>query len=427
MERIDERKTKSGLAWGRSGRWAWLTAATVAALAAVTLTPGGVAAADLVVPMPDDDPFYAVPTGIAQLPNGTVLDSRPITAKALLVPIDAHAWQVKYKTIDQHDQPSAFVTTVLIPKTAWQGSGKRPLVSYQTAEDSVGTQCAPSYALRAGLAAGVQGAETTLIPQILQRGFAVTVPDYQGKLAEFTGAEGSARGVIDGIRAARDFEPAGIGTSAPIGLVGYSGGSMATDWALHLQPRYAPELTFAGAASGGTVADLKATFNQFNGTVLGGGLAVAFVGLQRSYPDKNILQYLNADGRRAVADSQHDCLADSALKYPFANISPWPIGWGKTWNTTNDPGFNKIFADVSLINYPGTPRTPILFYHSIFDQLAPIGKMRDLFARYCAEGVTAAKVESIAGEHAAYAITGLPTALDYLSDRFDGEPAPNHC
>ena len=48
----------------------------------------------------------------------------------------------------------------------------------------------------------------------------------------------AARTVLDGIRAAIAFEPAGLaGGETPIGLWGYSGGGQATAWAVEQQPR----------------------------------------------------------------------------------------------------------------------------------------------------------------------------------------------
>jgi hypothetical protein len=98
----------------------------IAAMAAF----GGVARAD--VPVPDQDPFYAVPAGIAGLPNGRLLNSRPISASLYSIPMLASAWQVKYKTLDNHNQPTADVATILVPNTPWIGGGQRPLVSYAT-------------------------------------------------------------------------------------------------------------------------------------------------------------------------------------------------------------------------------------------------------------------------------------------------------
>jgi Secretory lipase len=75
------------------------------------------------------------------------------------VPMPAHAWQVKYKKIDNLGRPTATITTVMTPDSPWKGAGARPLVSYQVAEDGVDRKCSASYALRAGLQAGDTNAE----------------------------------------------------------------------------------------------------------------------------------------------------------------------------------------------------------------------------------------------------------------------------
>src|SRR5258707_8960302 len=92
------------------------------------------------VATPDQDAFYAVPSGLDRLPDGAILDSRPIQAMSAGVPMPAQAWQVKFKTTDNLSRATATVTTVMVPDGAWDGPGPRPLVSYQTAQDGVNTK-----------------------------------------------------------------------------------------------------------------------------------------------------------------------------------------------------------------------------------------------------------------------------------------------
>src|SRR3954453_16025066 len=114
------------------------------------------AAGSAAAPVPENDPFYAVPGGISGLPNGTVLASRAITAYSGPLPMPARSWQVKYKTLDNQGAPTATVTTVMVATAPWTGTGPRPLVSYQVAEDGVGGRCSASYALRTGVQPGAQ-------------------------------------------------------------------------------------------------------------------------------------------------------------------------------------------------------------------------------------------------------------------------------
>jgi hypothetical protein len=387
------------------------------------------------VPTPSEDPFYAVPPDIGRLPNGAILASRPVQATALAVAIPANAWQVKYKTIDQHGQPSAFVTTILVPRTPWPGPGPRPLLSYQAAIDALSTKCAPSYVLRAGLEAAQTGGPTVLasnpatetanILQAVDRGYAVAVPDWEGPEAEWISSAGAARGVLDGIRAVMDFAPAAISRSARVALVGYSGGALATDWAIQMQPAYAPKLRFVGAALGGTPASLQASIADFAANP--GAMAaipLLLAALERSYPQWNLGQYLSPAGRAAVADSQNDCLLDALIR----NAGIEPTGYEAYPGAIFDnPHLDRLLAGISPLGYPGVPRTPILFYHSTDDELAPIAKMHQLAARYCAGGVPVHVVTSAVGEHISYVLAGFPTALSYIADRFAGLPAPNDC
>jgi hypothetical protein len=449
---IRSRRTRSRQRRG----WHRLCASATVLVLLVVLVPGAVGAAGLpssparitdprldllappgtgLVPVPAQDPFYAVPTGIAGLPNGTVLASRRVQAMALGTPIPAAAWQVKYKTIDQRGNPSAFVTTVLVPLTPWPGPGLRPLLSYQVAVDALSTKCAPSYVMRAGLTAALTGGPTVLasnaasetanILQAVQRGFTVAVPDWEGPAADWVGDSGAAHGVLDGIRAVMGFAPAGVAPSARIGLIGYSGGALATDWAIQIQPAYAPSLRFAGTALGGTPASFPTAIADFAANAgARAAIPLLLAAFERSYPSWNLGQYLSAAGRTAVANSQNDCLADALIRY--AGVDP-TVDEAYPGAIFSNPRLDALLASVSLIGYPGVPRTPILFYHSTHDELADIAKMRELAARYCAEGVTVHIETSPAGDHIAYVLTGFPTALSYIADRFAGQAAPDDC
>jgi hypothetical protein len=395
---------------------ALLIAAAVAATFLVA-TPAGA------IPLPDQDPFYAVPPGVGGLANGAITKSRPVNASAYSLPLPVRAWQVQYKTLDTHDAPTADVATVLVPLLPWLGSGPRPLLSYQTAEDGVGSKCAPSYALRAGLGSlpSNSEAETGLIALALLKGWAVVAPDYEGPNSAFLGAAGEAHGVLDGVRAARAFGPAGVQASAPLALWGYSGGALASDLAAQAQPSYAPELQFVGVALGGVVSDLRATLLAFSGGPVGGALVVGFVGVNRAYPELNLPQYLNDAGRSAIVAGADDCLADAALQFPFASISQFQA----------HPGIVDELAPflhgISPLGIAGTPAAPIYDYHAVLDELAPITGDRALMARYCAAGAVVQHVESPLDEHVSLALTGAPGAIAYLADRFAGRRAPSTC
>lgn len=398
-------------------------AAAVGAVCALVTAFTGSATA---VPLPDQDSFYAEPAGLQNLANGTVLASRAIEAESLLQPLPADAWQVQYKTIDNHGAPRAYIATVLVPQREWTGDGPRPLLSYQVAEDGVGSKCAPSYALRGGMDGLTSNAfaETGVIRFALEQGWALVVPDYQGPDSDLFGADGYVHGVLDGIRAARAFAPAAVDPAAPIGLWGYSGGAQATAIAAQAHSTYAPDLRLAGVALGGVVADLEATMSGFSGGIAGGGAVVGLVGLNRSYPQADVAQYLNESGRSKVAASQDDCLLDAALAYPFldaAELEAWP------GSITNNAELSEVVRMASPLFRPGAPTAPVLIYHAVADEFAPIDSARALAGKYCTAGNPVQLVEHSIGEHGTEAVVGLETAMTYLADRFAARPAPSTC
>jgi secretory lipase len=332
---------------------------------------------------------------------------------------------VKYRTEDERGAATATVTTVLVPKLAWTGPGPRPLLSYQTAEDGVAGRCAPSYALRSGLLAGFSDsvAETSLIGAAVLHGWAVTVPDYEGPQSEFLVSGVQARGVLDGIRAARAFAPATVSEAAPIGVWGYSGGSLATITAAQLQPTYAPDVHLSAIAVGGLVADIRTSINAFDGSFAGGAVPMGINGFLRHYPELNLLQYLNASGRRKVARTAGDCIVQAAARYPFLKISSIV----SAPDALDAPPVVAMLDENSPLFRSGVPQAPIYHYQAVADELAPIGPARALLHQFCAAGVVVQSVEPPGGEHVEETIAGSPGALQFLARRFAGDAPVDTC
>jgi secretory lipase len=385
--------------------------------------------------LPSQDPFYDVPAGISGDANGTILATRSVSAYFLGLPDLANAWQVKYKSTDNSGNATADVTTILVPDLPYIGVGSRPLVSYQTAEDAAGSECAPSYALESGLQnvpymseASISSnseLETGLIELALARGWAVTVPDYEGPDSDFLGAEGEGAGVLDAIRATLGFSATdGISPTTDVAMWGYSGGSFATSVAAEMQPTYAPDLKLTAIALGGEVANVETAIESFSGSYLGGALAMGFATVNRAYPQADLTQYLNPTGLADVAAAASDCLGTASQQFPELSIADI----AKDPNVLTDtPAVTNLLWSISPLGISGNPTAPVYDYHSINDEFAPIAADRQLMDRYCAAGVAVDHVESLASEHISLTVTGAPGTLAWLSGRFAGLSAPNDC
>ncbi|MDQ6850838.1 MAG: lipase family protein, partial [Actinomycetota bacterium] len=253
-------------------------------------------------------------------------------------------------------------------------------------------------------------------------GWTVVVPDYEGRNSAWLAGDGQARGVLDGLRAARAFQPAGIDAHAPIGVWGYSGGAIASSTAAQLQPSYAPDVKLAAVALGGDNASIRAGLNAFDGSPFGGAIVIGLIGLDRAYPEYHLTDSLNDAGKAKVAASQQDCIADAVVRHPAFRASDGL----KDPRSLDGPPWTEVFRRASPLTFPGVPAAPVYDYHATSDELAPIAPNRLLVGRFCRAGVTVQQVEDI-GEHFSEVAAGESGAVRFLSARFAGEPAVNTC
>ena len=385
-----------------------------------TMFNGGIASAEPVL-TPDRDPFYAAPPNLAGYANGAILNSRQSALYGLPLPVNV--WQVQYKSTDADDRPTTGVTTVMVPATPWFGPGPRPVVSYQMAEDGLGIQCASSYVIRAGIAAGLQNGqdqETPIAALMLSRNWAVVVSDYEGPQERFLDRRQTAHSGLDGIRAALAFPPAGLSPASPVAAFGYSGGAFATVSLMEIQPQYAPELNFTGFAAGGIPADIRAGILMDNGTHNAGLGVIAIAALNRLSPELNIPAQLDDSSRVAIATASNQCVQQVVNENSFRRV---------TETSGADLAGNSALAAAADRQKPGqaVPTAPMYAWHSSLDDALPIAPTDELINGYCAAGVTVTYDRTDVAGHGPAAFAGLPTAIGYLSDRFAGVPPQAGC
>lgn len=399
------------------GRFAVLASAL--ALVGMAVAP----AAGAAPAPPQSDPFYQPPAGFAATAPGTVLRSREVDAAAFgRLPQHVRAWQLLYRTADTQGAPEATVTTVLEP------AGRQPsaLLSYQVAEDSAAPQCAISFQLQqgAGNATIVAQAEILLIDAAAAKGWAVTVPDYEGPASAYVGGRQAGQAVLDGIRATEAFSPAGLpGAGTNVGVWGYSGGALASGWAAELQPGYAPGLDIKGVAEGGLPVDPGHVLNKINGGPFAGIAMSGIAGLRQAYPQLD--QFLDANltpaGTAAFAQAATRCNAQNAQTFAFHNV----FDYFSVPDPLNQPVPRQVLADDTLGQH--TPTAPLFVYQSVNDELVVPADVDAVVGKYCGQGARVTYRRDILSEHVALAVTGAPAALNWLSDRLAGHAPATGC
>ena len=368
--------------------------------------------------VPDQDPFYAAPADIASYQPGQIVASRPVpnvTVEGVPVPLDA--WQISYRTNDSNNQPEMAVTTLVVPQTAWTGHGARPAVSLQAPEDSLGTACAPSYQL----ATGQDIEDVGLAAELLLANWAVAFPDFEGPKSVFMAGPQAGHAVLDGIRAAKNFDTDGVGPANPWAVDGYSGGAEATGWAAQLQPSYAPDVPLVGAAIGGPPADPAAVARFMDGGAFSGFEFAAAEGIATEFPQAGIQSLLNSRGVQDFATVNGECETTILAQYAFRRLNQD--------TSVSDPLSVPSVAAVLQQNTLGAaaPAAPVYDYHADTDEIVPVGQDNTLVNAWCHQGATVQEVRDLIGEHSEEAVARETSVQAFLTARFAGTTPTSTC
>lgn len=436
------------------------------AAAAAAIGLGGGAQPAAAIPLPAEDAFYTPPPNLASLPNGAIIRQRDAVfglspsgvaklaadafglAAGQLLSSATQAiangfvtYQVLYKSTDGAGAPVAEAATILIPNLPWAGSGTRPVISYQTAEDSVSTNCQPSYVLQAGLLAQGGGAlsgslEALLALPALLKGYAIVYPDYEGPQSQWLAGPQAGHATLDGLRAAL-HSGHGLSPSTQVALWGYSGGGGATAWTATLAGSYAPELNVVGAAIGATSnSDLAAVFKSVDGSLIVGFLPTGIVGTTRATPI-DLGQVLTNDGIALVqkAADPNKCLGQEILTFATAGrMEKYSVDPNRDF--TQIPVVRQLLTANSIVGQSVAPAFPVLNYHEAFDKVVPVSADNAMAQQWCRAGTSVEIIRystpivvdptRLAG-HVLGAAEGYLAALQYISNRFAGLPQRNDC
>ncbi|WP_110040168.1 lipase family protein [Nocardia neocaledoniensis] len=383
-----------------------------------------------VVPSPPElDPGFYRPSAdkYADKAPGEIIAARQINAANFgLIPLNVDAWAISYRSNNSRDEAIPAVATMLKPR----GSSPDKLLSMQIAEDSLAGYCAPSYTVQQW-SLGLLGGQVTVPAEFiaaqgaLQQGWAVVIPDHQGPDEAYAAGPLAGRITLDGIRAARAFEPLRLAEQARIGMVGYSGGAVATGHAAEMKRDYAPELNIVGAAEGGVAADLAAVVNQNSGQLGAGVIMAAILGVGREYPEFGdfLRRDLDPLGQGLSQVKSGLCVALQASVFPFLNIKGLIRGDG---DPLQHPVVRNVLNEIRMGKQ--VPDMPMFIWQANPDELIPVGQVNTLVDTYCADPRAQVQyTREHLGEHIATAVSGLPTAMLWLRDRLEGIPAAAGC
>ncbi|WP_369776705.1 lipase family protein [Streptomyces sp. R33] len=415
------------------------TAAVMTAAPAATAAPSSPAAATST----PSDPFYAYGGSepLSAFAPGAVLKTRTLQYHLVGISTPLKAVQLLYRTTDAQGRPAANVTTVVRSPTG----DRSKAVSYQSFYDSLSPEDGPSRAIAGNVSLGglIPNVEAVFLAPLLAQGYDVVIPDTEGQQAHFAAGPEYGTNTLDSIRAATKSAQTGLNSATAFGLMGYSGGSIATNWAAALAPSYAPDVQrkLVGYAEGGLLVDPAHNLKYVDGSLVWSGvIPMAVIGVSRSY-GIDLTSYLNGYGLEVLKELEHGSILDALGHYPgltwkkmaksqYADPNSIPafveamnkLNLGSA-ATPTVPGFiaqgNAGVLEGTFGNHPGI---------GTGDGVMVTGDVRALARQYCATGNSAVKYGQYELlSHTGASVVWASAALGWLGDRFAGRPAPSDC
>ncbi|WP_194815359.1 lipase family protein [Nocardia sp. XZ_19_385] len=391
---------------------------------AVALSVVAPARAEELLP-PNEDLFYSFDGSLDGVEPGTVLRDRPVQLAAATpaLPVPVEGIQLLYRTTGQTGGPLLGVATVIRPLNP---VGELKIVSFQNFYDALGSQCNPSYSLRGGGRLSEYGRYVDLgvIARYLASGYTVVVPDYEGVNLAFGAGRQAGQVTLDSIRAAEHRLGADPGQT-PVVMLGYSGGSIATEFAAEGAANgYAPELNIVGVAEGGLPVDYQHAIDYMNGTQAWSRvIPLILAGVARGY-GIDLDPYLSDYGKQVMDDVQTRCL--ETVDY---TLSIQDLLRPEYQDYMTVPELAHMLSDTRM-RAGENPKAPMFVMignsDGYGDGVMVTGDERELMRGYCAKGVPVQFRETTI-DHKMTGLAFMAAVATFVDERFNQAPAVNDC
>lgn len=378
---------------------------------------------------PTEDPFYAAPPGFELNSPGTILRIRPDPGNITTVLTNiSSAFNILYRTTDSRYEPAWAVTTLLIPKSRLPGN-QSLLLSYHIAYNSADVNASPSYLLSTLYTQPLPNhAPTEDIDAALGRGWVVNVPDFEGPLAACFSGPQEGHAILDSVRAVLSWDGDPSLRNARYAMWGFSGGAFASLFAAELQPAYAPELDFAGAAIGGLIGNITQTYLSLNSTTASSLLPAILLGVTAQYPEArgSLISQLRTTGPRNATGflaALHMSTLDNSAVFSGQNIDEY-FSEGSV-AVLQSPQISQVLNSTGNLGFHGIPQMPLFVYRAIGDRASPTSTIDALLEKYCDMGVTMKYQRNEYGGHVTEFPIGVQRAMEWLQDILETGSVPD--
>ena len=389
----------------------------------------------------DDAAFYTAPgdVDLQSLAPGTVLRERTVPYHVAGFEIPLTAVQILYTTTNARGEIEPNVTSVIAPPQGSDGN----VVAYQSAYDSANFVDNPSRMIAGNMSLGgvIPTAETTILAPALLAGHPVVLADTEGAGANFAAGPVYGRATLDSLRAAQTAASSPVNSGDRFGLVGYSGGSIASGWAAALMPDYAPELVdrTVGVSEGGVLVNPVSNLTYAgDGIIWSGVVGFALATLARTY-EIDLHEYLTDYGVTVIRDMTNLSIVEAAARYPGLHWSD--LAKPEYPTPESAPAVKDVIDEINLGNAP-TPQVPMFMGQATGgfwegtpnngsqgagDGIMVAGDVRSIARQYCDDGADITYHEYQWLSHVMGIVPWLAETMPWIEGRFDGAPVTDNC
>jgi triacylglycerol lipase len=216
-----------------------------------------------------------------------------------------------------------------------------------------------------------------------------------------------------------------IDKDANVIMVGYSGGGLATEWAIELKASYAQDLPIVGAVIGGAPPNIANVYHNVNEGQFAELDVWAMLGIMNAYPDMD--QWMRKDLRTDAYQDRRFLLEKFKCTYEKGTLAETLEGRnisslfksGDRFLTKFKPILDEIGIMGQNITEENKPNFPLVFFYGTVDEVtAPIEDTEKLIEKWRGVGACVFDWPLEGKDHSTALIPGMLRAFPWMNTRF---------